>query len=257
MDIQSTIADGQLIFAAGIALAAGLVSFLSPCVLPLIPGYLAYVSGIAGIPSTAGADPKQAGKRERRRMVLGSFLFVLGFAVVFVTLLMLSGAVGASQWFLDWQDLILRLMGVVVIVMGLIFLGAFSKFQRKTRIKFSPKVGLGGAPFLGVVFAIGWAPCLGPTIGTVGLLAMQQGSMGRAAILALLYCLGLGLPFILAAFGFGWMTQTMTFFKKHMRTVNIIGGSLLILIGILMVTGLWAWITSELQVVIGGYVTPL
>src|SRR5690606_38339814 len=113
-----------------------------------------------------------------------------------------------------------------------------------------------GAPFLGVVFAIGWAPCLGPTIGTVGLLAMQQGSMGRAAILALLYCLGLGLPFILAAFGFGWMTQTMTFFKKHMRTVNIIGGSLLILIGILMVTGLWAWITSELQVVIGGYVTP-
>lgn len=257
MDIQETIASGQLIVAAGIALAAGLVSFLSPCVLPLIPGYLAYVSGVAGTPSSAAADPKSAAKSERRRMVIGAMLFVLGFTAVFVTLLMLSGAVGASSWFLDWQDVILRIMGVVVIFMGLVFLGAFGRMQRTTRLKLNPKVGLAGAPFLGVVFAIGWAPCLGPTIGTVGLLAMQQGSAPRAAILAVLYSIGLGLPFILAAFGFGWMTQTLAFFRRHLRTVNIIGGALLILIGVLLVTGIWSLIMFELQAVIGGYVTPL
>ncbi len=257
MDIQQTIANGQLLVAAAIALAAGLVSFLSPCVLPLIPGYLAYVSGIAGAPSAAAADPKRAAVVERRRMVLGALLFVLGFTAVFVLLLMLSGVVGASTWYLDYQDVILRVMGVIVIVLGLVFMGAFSRLQRTSRMKFSPKVGLAGAPLLGVVFAIGWAPCLGPTIGTVGLLAMQQGSAPRAAILAALYCIGLGLPFILAAFGFGWMTQTLSFFKRHIRAVNIVGGVLLIAIGLLMVTGVWSLIMNQLQVVIGGYVTPL
>ncbi|GAA1585142.1 cytochrome c biogenesis CcdA family protein [Leucobacter aridicollis] len=257
MGIQEIIADGQLLVASAIAVAAGLVSFLSPCVLPLIPGYLAYVSGVAGTPSANAANPKAASKRERNRMVLGSILFVLGFAVVFVILLTLSGAVGASTWYLDWQDVILRVMGVVVIIMGLVFMGAFAKFQRTTRLKVSPKIGLAGAPLLGIVFAIGWAPCLGPTIGTVSLLAMQQGSIGRAALLALLYSLGLGIPFVLAAFGFGWMTQTMTFFKRHIRTVNIVGGVILIILGVLMVTGLWGLIMSELQIWIGGYVTPL
>lgn len=257
MGIQEIIADGQLLVAAAIALAAGLVSFLSPCVLPLIPGYLAYVSGVAGGSSSAAADPKRAGRVERRRMVLGAVLFVLGFAAVFVTLLALSGVVGASTWYLDWQDVILRVMGVIVIAMGLVFMGAFSRLQRTSRMKISPSVGLAGAPVLGIVFAIGWAPCLGPTIGTVGLLAMQQGSVGRAVLLAALYCAGLGLPFILAAFGFGWMTQTMAFFKRHIRVVNIVGGVILILIGILMVTGIWTIIMNELQAVIGGYVTPL
>lgn len=257
MGIQEIIADGQLLVACAIALAAGLVSFLSPCVLPLIPGYLAYVSGVAGTQSTNAANPKEAGRRERNRMVLGSVLFVLGFALVFVVLITLSGAVGASTWYLDWQDVILRVMGIVVILMGLVFMGVFSRFQRTTRMKISPKVGLAGAPVLGIVFAIGWAPCLGPTIGTVGLLAMQQGSVGRAALLALLYSLGIGIPFVLAAFGFGWMTQTMGFFKRHIRAVNITGGVILILLGILMVTGLWGILMSELQVVIGGYVTPL
>lgn len=257
MDVQQTVADGQLLLAAGIALAAGLVSFLSPCVLPLIPGYLAYVSGVAGAPSAAAADPRRAAAGERRRMVLGALLFVLGFAAVFVTLLLLTGAVGASRWFLEWQDVIIRVMGVVVVVMGLVFMGAFSRLQRTARMRVSPRVGLAGAPVLGVVFAIGWAPCLGPTIATVGLLAMQQGSVARAGVLGLLYCLGLGLPFVLAAFGFGWMTQTMSFFKRHIRAVNLIGGALLVLIGLLMVSGLWTRIMYELQAVIGGYVTPL
>lgn len=253
MDVQGIITDGQLLVATGIALVAGLVSFLSPCVLPLIPGYLAYVSGIAGT-KTGPAGGEQT---SRGRMVLGAVLFVLGFSAVFVTLLMLSGAVGASQWYYDWQDVIFRVLGVVVIFMGLVFMGAFARFQRTTHMKFSPRVGLAGAPVLGIVFAVGWAPCLGPTIAAVGMLALDQGSVGRASVLAIAYSLGLGIPFILAAFGFGWMTQSMSFFKRHIRAVNIIGGVLLMILGLLMVTGLWATIMTELQVVIGGYVTPL
>lgn len=259
MDVQHLVADGQLLVASLIALAAGLLSFLSPCVLPLIPGYLAYVSGVAGSAGSAGsaaaADPQRALRAERRRMVIGALLFVLGFAAVFLLLFVLVGAVGVWVW--EWQDLITQLMGLVVILMGLVFMGAFSRLQRTSRLKLKPRVGLIGAPLLGIVFAVGWAPCMGPTLGTVALLAAQSGSVGRAAILALVYCLGLGLPFILAAFGFGWMTQTMTFFKRHIRAVNLIGGGLLILIGLLMVTGLWSRMMYAMQAVIGGYVTPL
>lgn len=253
--MQQLVADGQLLVASLIALAAGLVSFLSPCVLPLIPGYLAYVSGVAGSTSTAAVDPRRAARAERRRMVLGALLFVLGFTLVFLLLNIAVGSVGIWLW--EWQDLIVRIMGVVLIVMGLVFMGVFSRLQGTSRLKLKPRIGLAGAPVLGIVFAIGWAPCMGPTLGVVMSLAMQSGSVGRAVILALCYCVGLGLPFILAAFGFGWMTQTITFFKRHIRVVNLIGGGLLIAIGILMVTGLWSRMMFELQAVIGGYVTPL
>lgn len=256
MGLQDLVADGQLLVASLIAVAAGLLSFLSPCVLPLVPGYLAYVSGVAGDGgSTAGANPKQAGRRERRRMLAGSLLFILGFTVVFLLINIFAGSVGIWLW--EWQDMILRVMGVIVIVMGLVFMGAFSRLQRTTRMDLKPKVGLAGAPVLGIVFAIGWAPCMGPTLGVVLMLATQQGSVPRAVVLALAYCLGLGIPFILAAFGFGWMTNTMAFFKRHIRAVNLIGGVLLILIGLLMVTGIWSKIMFALQAVIDGYVTPL
>lgn len=319
MGLEQIVADGQLLVASLIALAAGLVSFLSPCVLPLIPGYLAYVSGIAdGGASTStsasvragaagGTDPvvasgaaagdstsaatnaavnsaatatdaatattdsaatqaaatqaaylaatKHRERRERRRMVLGSLLFVAGFTLVFLLINILAGSLGTWLW--QWQDLILRVMGVVVILMGVVFMGAFSAMQRTSRLKLKPKVGLAGAPVLGIVFAIGWAPCMGPTLGVVLALAMQSGSTGRASILALAYCLGLGLPFVLAAFGFGWMTQTMTFFKRHIRAVNLIGGGLLILIGLMMVTGLWSRMMFSLQAVMGNFATIL
>ena len=255
MGIEQIVTDGQLLVAVLIALAAGLVSFLSPCVLPLIPGYLAYVSGIAGAEgSTAAADPKRARAAERRRMVLGSVLFVLGFTVIFMLLNILFGSVGLWIW--EWQDLLLRIMGVVVIVLGLVFMGAFSKLQVTNRLKFKPRVGLVGAPLLGVVFAIGWAPCIGPTLGIVLTLAAQSGSSGRGAILGLAYCIGLGLPFILAAFGFSWMASTMAFFKRHIRAVNLIGGLLLIVIGLLMVTGVWNIMMNALQGVVSG-VTPI
>jgi len=253
--LEQTVADGQLLVAVLIALAAGVVSFLSPCVLPLIPGYLAYVSGIAGKASSAGADPKRAARAERRRMVLGALLFVLGFTAVFVAMLSLAGTVGV--WLLEWEALITRIMGVVIIVMGLVFMGLFSRMQRTSRPGLKPRLGLVGAPLLGAVFAVGWTPCIGPTLGVVMTLSLQSGSTGRAAVLGIAYSLGLGLPFVLAAFGFGWMTQTMTFFKKHMRIVNLVGGALLILIGLLMVTGVWSQIMFSLQAVMGDFGTIL
>ena len=255
MGLQETVAGGGLLLASLIAMAAGLVSFLSPCVLPLIPGYLAYVSGIADVNVSKAADPATAKRSERRRMVLGSVLFVLGFSVVFLLLNILIGSVGLWLW--DWQDLIVRVMGGALIAMGLVFMGAFSKLQGTTRLKLKPRIGLIGAPLLGVVFALGWAPCMGPTLGVVMSLSLQAGSLGRASVLALAYCLGLGLPFVLAAFGFGWMTQTMTFFKRHIRAVNLIGGGLLILIGLLMVTGIWGQIMFSLQAVMANFGTIL
>lgn len=255
MGIEETVAGGGLLLASLIAMAAGLVSFLSPCVLPLIPGYLAYVSGIADANASAAADPARARLGERRRMVLGSVLFVLGFTIVFLLLNILMGSVGLWLW--DWQDLIVRIMGVVLILMGLVFMGLFSKMQGTARLKLKPRIGLAGAPLLGIVFAIGWAPCMGPTLGVVISLSYQSGSLGRAALLGLAYCIGLGVPFVLAAFGFGWMTQTMTFFKRHIRVVNLIGGGLLILIGLLMVTGIWSQIMFSLQAVMSNFGTIL
>ncbi|GAA1602511.1 cytochrome c biogenesis protein CcdA [Leucobacter chromiireducens] len=247
MGIFEIVADGQLLVASLIAIAAGLVSFLSPCILPLVPGYLAYAS------ASAGAAPGEA--PNRRRLVLGSVLFVAGFTAVLVTFLAAAGSVGI--WLMEWEPVITRVMGVFVIVMGLVFMGLFSRAQNTRKLKLKPKLGLAGAPVLGAVFAIGWTPCMGPTLTVIMGLSLQQGSVARSVVLALMYCLGLGLPFVLAAFGFGWMTQTMTFFKRHIRTVNLIGGGLLILIGLLMVTGLWSKMMFALQAVIDGYVTPL
>ena len=247
MNLQEIVADGQLLVASLIALAAGLVSFLSPCVLPLVPGYLAYVG--------ANADSASNDKPARRRLVLGSLLFVAGFTSVLVALMAAAGSIGI--WLIEWEGIITRVMGVVVILMGIVFIGFFSKMQMTKKLRVKPRVGLLGAPLLGIVFAIGWTPCLGPTLATIMSLSLQQGSVSRSVVLALAYSLGLGIPFVLAAIGFGWMTRTMTFFKRHIRVVNLIGGGLLILIGLLMVTGLWSQMMFGLQAVIGGYVTPL
>ncbi|WP_336659779.1 cytochrome c biogenesis CcdA family protein [Leucobacter sp. USHLN153] len=247
MDLQGVVADGQLLIASFVALAAGLISFLSPCVLPLVPGYLAYVG------STAGAAPGE--KTGRARVLLGSVLFVLGFTVVFVAFLAAAGTVGI--FLAQWEGLITRIMGALIIVMGLVFIGLFTRAQTTMKMRVKPKLGLVGAPLLGAVFAVGWTPCMGPTLTVIMGLSLQQGSVSRSVALAIAYCVGLGLPFVLAAFGFGWLTQTMTFFKRHIRAVNLIGGALLILIGLLMVTGLWSKMMYALQAVIGGYVTPL
>ena len=244
-DFAEQILSGQLLIAIPVALLAGLVSFASPCVLPLVPGYLGYVGGIAG------ADTR----RPKARLLAGVGLFILGFAVVFISYGAAFGAAG--YWLVKWQDPVTRVLGVLVILMGLVFVGAFSFFQRTVKPSFTPRLGLAGAPLLGVVFGVGWTPCLGPTLTAISLLSLNSSSPWRGALLALVYCLGLGVPFLLVALGFGWMSAAVAWVRAHIRVINIVGGAVLILIGVLMVSGIWtAWIFS-LQAIIGGFVLPI
>lgn len=236
---------GQLLIAVPIAILAGIVSFVSPCVLPLVPGYLGYIGGVT--------DP--GARRSRMRLLAGVGLFTLGFAAVFISYGAAFGAAGYAL--VRWQDLITRLLGILVIVMGLVFVGAFSFFQRTAKLRLSPKVGLAGAPLLGIVFGIGWTPCLGPTLTAISLLSLNSASPWRGALLALMYCIGLGVPFLLAAMGFAWMSSALEWVRRHIRLINLVGGLLLIMTGIAMVSGLWtAWIFS-LQALIGGVVLPI
>jgi cytochrome c-type biogenesis protein len=236
--------SGGLWLALPIALAAGLLSFLSPCVLPVVPGYLGYVSGVAG-----GAE------RSRRRMVIGAALFVAGFSAVFLAVVVLAGTAGV--FFLQYEGLLTRIGGAVLIVLGLVFIGQVTFLQRQFTLAWRPRTGLLGAPLLGVVFAIGWTPCTGPTLAAVSALAIDLGDPGRALLVGVFYCLGLGIPFVLVALGFGWVTGSIAWVKRHIRVVNIVGGVLLMVIGVLMVSGLWTAVMSELGVVIGGIETPL
>ncbi len=248
MNPGEIIFNGQLLAAIPIALLAGLVSFASPCVLPLVPGYLGYVGGMSN-----GARGKTAPARSR--VLLGAVLFVLGFSLVFVLIGAFAGTVGA--FVVRWEDIITRVLGVVVIVMGLVFIGQFSFLQRTVKSNFRPATGLAGAPILGVVFAVGWTPCLGPTLIAINALSFESGSTGRGAILALFYCLGLGIPFLLVAAGLNWVTGSVAFLKRHIRAINIGGGILLVIIGVLMVTGAWGIFMSKLGVVISGFVPAI
>ena len=242
--------SGQLLLAIPIALLAGLVSFASPCVLPLVPGYLAYVGGF----SDAGADASGR-KAGRRRMLLGIALFILGFSVIFLAYSAAFGALGT--WLIVWQDLVTRIMGVVVIALGLVFIGQFSFMQRTFKPSWRPATGLAGAPILGVVFGLGWTPCIGPTLGAIQTLSLTSGSVWSGVLLGLFYCIGLGLPFLLVVLGLNWVTSSVKFLKRHIRTINIIGGAVLVAIGILMVSGLWTIWIYEMQAVIDGFVSPI
>jgi len=233
--------SGQLLLALPIALLAGLVSFASPCVLPLVPGYLAYVGGIS--------DP--GAKRDRSRLLTGVGLFILGFAVVFVAYGAAFGALGF--WLIRWQDVVVRVLGALVIVMGLVFIGQFSFLQRTIKPAWRPATGLIGAPLLGIVFGLGWTPCIGPTLAAISALSVGSGSPWRGALLGLFYCVGLGIPFLLVALGFEWVAGSVAFLKRHIRAINIIGGVLLVVIGILMVTGLWSELMSQFLAVIQGF----
>lgn len=244
-DFAQQIMSGQLLLAVPIALLAGIVSFASPCVLPLVPGYLGYVSGTT--------DP--TAPAARIRVVAGVVLFTLGFAAVFVSYGAAFGAAG--YWLVRWQDPVTRVLGILVILMGLAFTGAFPFLQRTTKLSVNPKLGLTGAPLLGVVFGVGWTPCLGPTLTAISALSLSAASPWRGAMLAVAYCVGLGAPFLVVALGFNWASGTMNWLKKHIRLINFLGGATLIVIGMLMVTGVWtAWITS-LQAFIGGFVLPI
>jgi cytochrome c-type biogenesis protein len=221
------VTDGPLLVAAGVAALVGLVGFLSPCVLPLVPGYLSYVAGLSG------ADAKAA----PRRMVSGALLFVLGFTVVFVCEGLLFGELGAT--IREHPLTIERVLGVITILMGIVFLGGIPFLQREFRVHNTPRAGLIGAPLLGVVFGLAWAPCLTPTLTAVNVLAYTQASAGRGAFLQVCYCIGLGVPFVLVALGFGWVSGALGFIRRHRRAVSQVGGVVLIVIGVLLVTGTW------------------
>jgi cytochrome c-type biogenesis protein len=248
------IGSGALWVAIPVAMLAGLVSFLSPCVLPLVPGYLGFLGG-AVTPRETTASGAQTQTATRSRLVLGVLLFILGFSIVFILYTVLGGTAGV--FLLRWGDLITRILGVVIIAMGLVFLGLFGFAQREFRFQVDSKAGIVGAPLLGIALGIGWAPCMGPTLAAIVALSFNAGDPVRAGFLGLAYSLGLGIPFLLVALGFGWATRAIGFLRRHIRIVNIIGGVLLIVLGVLMVTGLWTDIMSRLTAVIGSVILPL
>jgi len=262
----NAVTDGPLLLALPVAAAAGLVSFLSPCCLPLMPGYLSYVTGLAGsgLAEQPGAAAPEDGttkveprvrKTGRLRVFVGSVLFVLGFSVVFVSEGLLFGGLGSLL--IDHRVLIERVLGAVTIVMGLAFLGLVPALDRDVRLHRLPASGLAGAPLLGLVFGLGWTPCLGPTLAAVQGLAFTQSSAGRGAILTSAYCLGLGVPFVLTGLLFERSLRAFAVVKRHYGLVKAIGGGLLVLVGVLLVTGLWNQVTIELRILISGYTAAI
>ena len=239
--------SGGLIAALPVAFVAGLLAFLSPCVLPLIPGYLAYIGGVN---PTADASPAA-----RRRTVLGMIGFVSGFGVVFISLSIVFGALGLML--LPWLDLILRVSGAVIIVMGIVFIGGIPFLQRDLKPEWRTRAGIWGAPFLGIIFALGWVPCIGPTLIAVQTLALDSASVPRAAALGVAYWLGLALPFVLVAILLQRATATLSWLRRHVRTINIAGGVLLMIIGVLMVIGVWRDVLSWMGVIISGFTPAL
>ncbi|WP_093186521.1 cytochrome c biogenesis CcdA family protein [Sanguibacter gelidistatuariae] len=243
-----------MLLAIPVALLAGFVSFASPCVLPLVPGYLGFVGGLSaasvggpGSPSSTQATKATSG---RRRVVLGVSLFIAGFTFVFVSIGVLAGSIGSVL--VRWEDVLIRVLGVVVILMGLAFLGAVPFLQRERRMHVSPTAGLWGAPLLGFVFGLGWTPCLGPTLTAINALALNEGSGLRGGLLAVFYCIGLGLPFLLIALGAQSTKRGMAFLKRHRLAIMRIGGAMLVLIGLALVTGLWGEWSRAMQGFIGG-----
>jgi cytochrome c-type biogenesis protein len=242
----NTALDGSLLLAIPVAIIAGAMSFFSPCVVPLLPGYLSYVTGLTG------ADLESSG---RSRMLAGTLLFVLGFSAVFVSFGLMFGAIG--RLLLTHQHVITTVLGGITILLGLAFMGFVPLLQRDVRIHRVPAVGVAAAPLLGILFGLGWTPCIGPTLSAVLTLATNQASAGRGALLAFAYSLGLGLPFIVAALAFRRLLGTVAFVRRHQVWVTRLGGSMLVVVGILLVTGAWDTLVANMRDWIGQYETAV
>jgi cytochrome c-type biogenesis protein len=275
------VTGGPLILAVPVAALAGLVSFASPCVLPLVPGYLSYVAGLSGseladeaaptpdAEAAAVADgdtlvrvaapPAVKPHRVRTRVTAGALLFVLGFTVVFVAYGAAFGSLGTALR--RHERGIEQVLGVVTIVLGLAFAGVFSKLMvanREWRVRWMPARGLAGAPLLGALFGIGWTPCLGPTLAAVQGLAISSATAGRGATLSAAYCIGLGVPFVLVAIGLRAGLGALAVVRRHTRAVMVIGGALLVVTGLLEVTGAWNHLIINLRQNLPGFQeTPL
>ncbi|MGA5422834.1 cytochrome c biogenesis CcdA family protein [Streptomyces lavendulocolor] len=234
---NETVFSGALLLALPVAVLGGLVSFFSPCVLPLVPGYLSYVTGVTG------TDLAEA---RRGRMAAGAALFVVGFSTVFVS----GGALfGYFGWTLQaHRETLTTVLGVLMVLMGVFFLGLMPWFtQREFRFHKRPVSGLAGAPLLGALFGIGWTPCIGPTLASVQALAASEASAGRGALLTVAYCLGLGVPFVLAAVAFRKALGAFSWVKRHYAWVMRTGGGMMILTGLLLLTGAWDTLVQEMQ----------
>lgn len=240
---NGTVLNGALLVALPVALLGGLVSFFSPCVLPLVPGYLSYVTGVTG------TDLAEA---RRGRMVAGASLFVLGFTAVFVSGGALFGYFGSTLQ--EHRDILSKVLGVLMVVMGVFFMGLMPWLtQREFRLHRRPVAGLAGAPLLGALFGIGWTPCIGPTLSSVLALSSDQASAGRGAVLTVAYCLGLGVPFVLAAVAFRKALGAFGWVKRHYAWVMRIGGTMMIVTGVLLLTGAWDSIVQHMQTWSNGF----
>ncbi|WP_156726411.1 cytochrome c biogenesis CcdA family protein [Streptomyces apocyni] len=264
LEISQVVGSGSLFLAAPIALAAGAITVASPCCLPLVPGYLSYATGMTAADAQQQQERQDqqeqrgAGARTRGRALLGTALFVLGFAAVFTAYGALFGSV--STLLLAHQDRVFLVLGTLTIVLGLLFMGVLERvplLSRTFRPQFTPRAGLAGAPLLGVMFAVGWTPCVGPTLAAVLSLSMTTGSASRGAFLAFLYAVGVGVPFLLFTLVLGKSMRAFAFARRHARVVLRLGGALLVAVGVAQVTGAWALMIHELQVWVGGYELPL
>jgi cytochrome c-type biogenesis protein len=242
----STVTSGSLVLAFPVAAAAGLVSFLSPCVLPLVPGYLSYVTGMSG------AD---LAMQRRGRLVLGVALFVLGFTVVFVSAGLAFGGFGALVQ--RHTTVLTRVLGAITIMLGLAFMGFIPGLQRTVKSSRLPAAGLAGAPLLGMLFGLGWTPCIGPTLAAVQAMAYNEASAARGALLSFAYCLGLGLPFLFTAVAYRRALGAFGFVKRHYQAVMRVGGGMLVAIGFLLVTGAWTDLTIKMQGWVSGFTTVI
>lgn len=313
--ISSTVLDGSLWLSIPLAALAGFISFASPCVLPLVPGYLGYVAGLAGanIPATGASQaeghaaepvdaktfalvnpaaarrlaptapqtqdvvddhsvsapitteskaqtPNEYAVTRRKatwRLLAGVALFIAGFSAIFVLLSVVLAQLGAAPW-LKGQSWVTMILGALVVLMGIVFLGGLSIFQTDKRLHRRPITGLWGAPILGITFGLGWAPCIGPTFAAVQTLVYTGGSgTGKAVVLTLAYCLGLGVPFLLVAWGMGRGVSTLAWARKHRLGIQRVGGAVLILIGVLLMTGLWTELMSWIQAALPVYELPI